>query len=312
MSLKQSITGALLISLCFGALGGCDRSEPKPAAPSASTPGTVPGTAPGTIPGTIPQTGGGTSVPPTSTPPPQGAPIDSAPAKSPATPVTPVTSTTGALNLAEIAAAEKNNQAVDALKTAVAADSKPKTAEELKAATPGSDAPPGSAEHQTYQQLLAMRNAKMAAPRAVPGYESVAFSTLTDFGYMPKAPTRAATPEERKIESTVALDADDQIPANIKALAGKKVAIQGFMIPVDFQDGGTNDFLLVQVVPDCYFCQQPQPNEWIEVKTVDGKRLPYSGDESFIVTGTLEIAAKYKGGYFLSLFRMTADGIQKP
>jgi hypothetical protein len=280
-------SGSLAAALMLGTIAGCDGKESAPPSPPAQS--AAPQGAP--IDGSAPASAAAPA--PAAAPAAQGMPQDGSGDKPPAS---PAASTSSAPSVAD----------------AVNANRKAVTAEELKAATPSADAPPGSAEHMSYQQLLAQRNAKMAAPRAVEGYESVAYAMLTDYGYMPKAPTRAATPEERKLETSVPLDADDQIPSPVKALHGKKVAVQGFMIPVDFQDGGTNEFLLVQVVPDCYFCQQPQPNEWIEVKTADGIRLPYSGDESFIVTGTIEIGAKYKGGYFLSLYRMVADGIQKP
>ena len=69
--------------------------------------------------------------------------------------------------------------------------------------------------------------------------------------------------------------------------------------------------ILVQAVPDCYFCSQPMPNEWIEVKTPDGSRVEYAGDEPVTVAGTLKVGAIYKGRYMESLYRLELDQLVK-
>ena len=103
---------------------------------------------------------------------------------------------------------------------------------------------------------------------------------------------------------------DKQIPKAIRKLHKKKVAIAGYMIPIDFRKGGTNEFILVKIVPSCFFCQQPLPNEWIDVKVKDGKRVPYEGDNPITVAGVIEVGANYEEDVFLNLYRMEAHKVE--
>jgi hypothetical protein len=267
-------TWTVTLTLAAGLIGGCEKKDvPPPAPPAPKTGAAIDGSQ------------------------------DTKKSAEAATPAAPAGDAKKPVTAAELAASTPKVPAV-------APSNAPGTASTAAPAAPSD--PNATGEHASYQALLAQRQQTLDKPtKVIPGYEPVAFSDLTGFGYMPKSPTRADA-LKTKLETQVPLEEDSQIPTNIKALNGKKVALQGYMIPVDFEQGGTNDFLLVQVVPTCYFCQQPQPNEWVEVKTKDGKRIPYSGDDTIILTGTLDVGAKYKGGYFLSLFRMEADGVHQP
>jgi hypothetical protein len=79
------------------------------------------------------------------------------------------------------------------------------------------------------------------------------------------------------------------------------------MVPIDFHKFQTNEFILVQALPDCFFCQEPMVNEWVHVKTADGSRVPYTGEEPITVAGTLRIGAVYDGKYLDSLYRLELD-----
>jgi hypothetical protein len=96
------------------------------------------------------------------------------------------------------------------------------------------------------------------------------------------------------------------IPDNIKALDGKKVVITGYMMPIDFEDGGTNEFVLTRVIPSCFYCQPPQLNDWVEVKIKDGKRVPYVPDGPVNAFGTIQIGEVVEDGFVVALYRMTA------
>ena len=127
-----------------------------------------------------------------------------------------------------------------------------------------------------------------------PGYDSIGYDVLKKYLFDPDIPA----------------DQEQKIPADVAGINGKKVAVMGYMIPVDFQDGGTNEFILVNVVPGCFFCSKPMPNDWIEVQTVGGKRFPYAGDDLIIVTGKFEVGPVYDGAFLRSIYRLNADNVK--
>lgn len=126
------------------------------------------------------------------------------------------------------------------------------------------------------------------------GYDSIGYDVLKKYLFDPDIPA----------------DKEQKIPGDVAAINGKKVAVMGYMIPVDFQDGGTNEFILVNVVPGCFFCSKPMPNDWIEVQTVGGKRFPYAGDDLIIVTGKFEVGPVYDGAFLRSIYRLNADNVK--
>lgn len=184
-----------------------------------------------------------------------------------------------------------------------------KTAEELKVDqqfVPGVLADPSAGQLPTAADLPPVKE--------IEGYEPVGFAKLAEFVYETDAAIAGAhTPPgavaQKEQEPAEKKKGDDQIPAAVKGLSGKKVTVQGFMIPIDFRRGGSNEFILVSTIPSCFFCQVPMPNQWIEVKMKDAERVPYPGDELITVAGTIEIGAKFDGEYFQSLYRMEGEKV---
>lgn len=145
--------------------------------------------------------------------------------------------------------------------------------------------------------------------KEVEGYTPVGFAKLAGYTYETDAAVAGAHTPPGAAETTKPADSekrkgDEQIPEDIKALHGKAITVQGYMVPIDFRRGGSNEFILVSVIPSCFFCQVPMPNQWIEVKIKDGERVPYPGDELITVAGTIDIGAKFDGEYLQSLYRM--------
>jgi len=60
------------------------------------------------------------------------------------------------------------------------------------------------------------------------------------------------------------------VPEKILALSGKRVAIDGYMMPLAYEAGGAKKFLLMKNQYGCCFAQTPKVNEWIEVTMQDG------------------------------------------
>jgi hypothetical protein len=141
--------------------------------------------------------------------------------------------------------------------------------------------------------------------KVVPGYEPVGFARLAGYLYETDASIAGAhTPRSVSSNAGPPRKGDEQIPPDIKELDGKPITVQGYMVPIDFRKGGTNEFILVSVIPSCFFCQVPMPNQWIEVKMKNGDRVPYPGDGLITVAGTISVGALFEGEYFRNLYRM--------
>jgi hypothetical protein len=103
-----------------------------------------------------------------------------------------------------------------------------------------------------------------------------------------------------------------QIPENIRAFDGKKIAIQGYMIPMEYEDNGAKRFVLSQFVPACCFGDTIRMNQWIDVQMADGKRTKYHSMELIVIFGTLEVGEELQDGYVASLYRFKADEVIAP
>ncbi|MBI3855936.1 MAG: hypothetical protein HY293_09635, partial [Planctomycetes bacterium] len=143
-----------------------------------------------------------------------------------------------------------------------------------------------------------------AAPKRAPPPEPVAapvddkplsltFARLA-FRYWPQPKDKAA--------------ARDPFPKEIRALAGRKVTIDGFMFPIDFEKGKVRSFLLSNGMFGCCFGDAPQLQETIKVFRTDGKLMPYQATAR--VTGVLEVGEEFDGdGYVDSVFRIRAEAV---
>ena len=145
--------------------------------------------------------------------------------------------------------------------------------------------------------------------KLVDGFYDLTFLTLSGYDY----PSNIYVPQGE--DDPKAKDAlkhqDREIPKNILALDGKKVHIKGYMMPIDFEDGGTNEFILTRVVPSCFYCQPPQLNDWVEVRMKEGKRVPYFPDSPIIISGKLEVGEKQEDGFVISLYTMEAVKVEE-
>jgi hypothetical protein len=102
--------------------------------------------------------------------------------------------------------------------------------------------------------------------------------------------------------------ARDPFPKEIKALNGKKIVMDGFMFPIDFEKGKVRSFILSNGMFGCCFGDAPAITETIKVYRADGKLMPYQSMAR--VTGVLEVGEEYDGdGYVDSVYRIKAEDV---
>lgn len=83
----------------------------------------------------------------------------------------------------------------------------------------------------------------------------------------------------------------------VKALAGKKITVSGFMLPLESKEQFTH-FLLSKRTPTCPFCPPGEPNEIVEVFS----KKPVKWDDGMvIVTGPLSFTTNPDLGLFFQI-----------
>ncbi len=98
----------------------------------------------------------------------------------------------------------------------------------------------------------------------------------------------------------------EQIPELVKLLDGQRVAITGFMLPVDFDGGKVRSFLLLQNQMACCFGMTPKENELVYVEMSNGGSTKYMPDWPLTVVGKLEVGKKLLVN---SIYHMEADNV---
>lgn len=99
-----------------------------------------------------------------------------------------------------------------------------------------------------------------------------------------------------------------EIPAAIQALNGNKVAIQGYLKPLQHDAGGVKEFLLMTTHALCCQTNIPQINEWVHVR-MTGPSLPYGHDSQYVVRGELQVGEVLGAGNVVSVYRLAGEQI---
>lgn len=83
-------------------------------------------------------------------------------------------------------------------------------------------------------------------------------------------------------------------PAQVKALAGKRIKLNGYMLPLQ---NGTNQthFVLLAYPPDCPFHLNPLPMQFIEVRTETPVKVSY---DVRTIEGVLSLHGEDEQGIF--------------
>ena len=128
-------------------------------------------------------------------------------------------------------------------------------------------------------------------------YTWVEFDVLTGFDYPDLVRMDGETPPP-------------ELPDEVQALDGERVAFEGFMNPLAFDSGGVKEFSLVADPTFCCFGAVPKMNHWIHVTLPGDERTEFYSFDPVAVYGTLEVGEAYMDGYVVSLYRITADRVE--
>lgn len=145
-------------------------------------------------------------------------------------------------------------------------------------------------------------SAPVVAALPLPEYRSIRLETLAAYPLQVDwmiNPTNSAFDTLRR---------RGEIPAAIQALNGTKVAIQGYVKPLQHDPGGVKEFLLMTTHALCCQTNAARINEWVHVR-MTGPSLPYGHDSQYIVRGELQVGEVMGAGNVVSVYRLTGDEI---
>lgn len=100
-------------------------------------------------------------------------------------------------------------------------------------------------------------------------------------------------------------------PEEIVGLDGARIALEGFMQPLEFEGDLVKSFLLSPYPPGCCFGGMPGLDEYVEIE-VAGDGVKYLAYRVIRVTGEFEVGELLDDwGYVASLYRMTTDKVEQ-
>ena len=136
-------------------------------------------------------------------------------------------------------------------------------------------------------------------------HQSLTFNMLT--GYPFREPNWAKMEDPAYITS---LNLDEQISPEIQAMDGRKVEIQGFMLPLDMSEGNLRTFMLLKDQMACCFGNIPRLNEWVYVRVPKKKQVSIHQDVPITLFGTLRVGAKFEREVLTGIYHLELDQIQ--
>lgn len=98
------------------------------------------------------------------------------------------------------------------------------------------------------------------------------------------------------------------VPEKVKELDGKRIEIQGFMLPIDFEDSVVTSFMLLNNQMGCCFGVLPRVNDFVYAELPEGKTTKFMIDTPLTVTGTLEITDRNLVG---GIYSLTTEKVEK-
>lgn len=178
---------------------------------------------------------------------------------------------------------------------------------EPEAKPPADEAPLAAATEpppnlvELVQPIVEARDALL--PEVIEGYEGVSFDKLASFAY--EVPLDPVT---NKVE-LAKLNA--QIPARIKSLDKKLVAIRGFMLPLKVENGLVTELLIMRDQSMCCFGTVPKINEWINIRMAGDGVQPIM-DQPITLMGQLKVGEVLENDYLVGIYEMEGDKMIGP
>jgi hypothetical protein len=135
---------------------------------------------------------------------------------------------------------------------------------------------------------------------------AVGFDKLSAFEYKIVDAGTGATPEEIEAARKI-----DKVPAWIKVYHDQRVALTGYLMPLQVEKGKAKKFVMMKDVNTCCYGAVPNMNDYVVV-TMKGEGVTAVQDVPVVLVGIFKIEEKYDGGYVTALFSMDGEKLLGP
>jgi hypothetical protein len=136
------------------------------------------------------------------------------------------------------------------------------------------------------------------------GYQPTSFTELARFFLQVPDPTG----ERPRADRWHAVR--QQIPADVLAMDGKRVALAGFVLPLTLSNGRATEFLLLRTQAACCFGLVPRINEIVMAKMAPPGMVPQL-DVPMVVGGTLKLKWIGEGNELTAIYELEADRVAR-
>jgi hypothetical protein len=162
--------------------------------------------------------------------------------------------------------------------------------------------PPSSKQPPEQPVTIAATN----SPR-YPGYLPVSFASLSSFPFVVSDEMVSSDAHAPVFESNTL----QQIPERIQALSHQRVAVTGFMLPVQIKNGHATEFLLLKDRSACCYGLTPKLTEWI-IAHDNGGKTKLVTDEPVTAEGTFHVGAQRENGELAGIYELDCDRVIDP
>jgi hypothetical protein len=98
------------------------------------------------------------------------------------------------------------------------------------------------------------------------------------------------------------------IPASVRNLDGREVALTGFMLPIRIHNRLVTEFMLMRTQNTCCFGIPPELHEVVEVLKIDTPTKVLM-DTPVTVVGHLHVRERWEGTFLCSIYQMDAERV---
>jgi len=97
-----------------------------------------------------------------------------------------------------------------------------------------------------------------------------------------------------------------KIPDEIRAFSGRLVAVSGYMMPLQLENGRARQFVLVRNLASCCYGVAPNLNEYLLV-TMKGEGVRPMMDVPITVAGTLKVGETFEEGLLVGIYQLDGE-----
>ena len=143
-------------------------------------------------------------------------------------------------------------------------------------------------------------NRPIPEPKVVDGFLKLDFYWLSSYDFVRPAPDAPPGPGGKPATG------EEQIPLAIKKWNGVNAILTGFMLPTNFKDGKTTEFLLMANLMLCCYATVPKVNDWVLVRIPAG--VDVIQDQPISFRGRFHVGAQIDDGILTAIYEMDAYG----